>query len=480
MTRQAAAARITDALLDAQPWQADPLADDTIARILAPQSAGSDPSGAPWERIACVNQLFATWTDNASLAGWQAPAGTPPDIAQALQSYLQAGHALPSWADAERVERAEALFMDHGALSCVLLFCSSLPECYVIPDLASVLHVAGELEQHTEHRIRSTAAMIFPVMMHGGLTRADGAGVAQVLKVRLIHATIRHLILRGAPVPGRPVGEVPPLERPADASLYQTLYTHGWHVGRDGLPCNQAELAYTLLTFGYVFLRSLRRLGLAFTAADEEAYLHAWNVVGHVLGIDNSLMAHTMDEAADLLERLQARGRAQVTQPDARPALAAALMTTMEQAIPWRIARPFPRLMTRYLCGRATSAELALNRQRAPWPSWLLFWALLGACRLVDTVARWVWPQFSLSRSFTRVLGYHLLVKMLMDQTRPLKLPAQVLHQLGRCVAGWSDDPRAPRWLNRLEDRLTTTGSWLSAGTHGTGGAPAAASGMPR
>jgi hypothetical protein len=62
-----------------------------------------------------------------------------------------------------------------------------------------VLHVAGQLEAHTEHRIRQTAAMVFPVMLRGGLTDPSGCGVAQVLKVRLIHATIRHLILHGDP-----------------------------------------------------------------------------------------------------------------------------------------------------------------------------------------------------------------------------------------------------------------------------------------
>ena len=66
--------------------------------------------------------------------------------------------------------------MDHGALSCILLFCASLPECYVVPDLSSVLHTTGQLEQNTEYRIRSTAAMIFPVMLHGGLSHR-GAGV---------------------------------------------------------------------------------------------------------------------------------------------------------------------------------------------------------------------------------------------------------------------------------------------------------------
>ena len=116
-----------------------------------------------------------------------------------MQHYLREGQFLPPWADRAKIERAEVLFMDYGALSCTLLFCASLPECYVIPDLSAVLHAAGQLEQHTDYRIRSTAAMIFPVMMKGGLGQPDGSGVAQILKVRLIHATIRNLILRGAP-----------------------------------------------------------------------------------------------------------------------------------------------------------------------------------------------------------------------------------------------------------------------------------------
>ena len=64
-------------------------------------------------------------------------------------------------------------------LSCTLLFCASLPECYVLPDLAEVLHTTGQLEQRTDWRIRSTAAMIFPVMMRGGLTTPAGGGVAR-------------------------------------------------------------------------------------------------------------------------------------------------------------------------------------------------------------------------------------------------------------------------------------------------------------
>jgi hypothetical protein len=76
-------------------------------------------------------------------------------------------------------------------------------------------------------------------------------------------------------------------------------------------------------------------------------------------------------------------------------------------------------------------------------------------------------PGFSLSRMFTRIVGYHLLTHFLLDQTRPLNLPDQLLNPLTDTVAAWSDDPGAPGWLNRLEDRWTTTGHWRPA--HGVG-----------
>lgn len=455
-------------LLDRMQRQADPLADTTIARILGPWAAVQAQAGAAqlvaanathWQRIAQVNQLFAQWTDNRSLMGWQAKEA-PPEVALPLAAYVQGAQALPDWADPAKIARAETLFMDYGALSCILLFCSSLPECYVVPDLSAVLHVAGQLEQHTEYRIRATAAMIFPVMMKGGLTSPEGSGIAQVLKVRLIHATIRNLILHGDPLDARAGSAVAPL--PAllgSKNMHEALFAHGWDTAADGLPCNQEELAYTLLTFGFVFLRSLRRLGLGLRPDDELAYLHAWNVVGHVLGIERALMAQTMEQSETLLARMQARGRADTVAPDPRPGLGQALMQTMEQVIPLRVAKPFPVLMTRYLCGGATMQDLGIA-QRVSWLSRMLFALLMGAVRAIDWLVRLVLPDFSIARFITRVLGYQFMSKVLMDQTRPLKLPAHLLDGVGRMMESWSEDARAPGWVNALEDRLTTRGSW--------------------
>lgn len=460
---------MADAVAADPRLRADPLADDTIARILGNWDAGT-PALSRWEAIAVVNRELAGWETNGALAGWTAAADTPAPIAAALQDYVERARQLPAWVDAGKVGCAESVFVDMSMLSCTLLFCASLPECYVPADLASVLHTAGQLERHTDYRVRSTAAMIFPVMLRGGLLDAAGGGVAQVLKVRLIHATIRHLIVRGNPAEALEHGAAIHPLLPEGEGLYQTLFARGWDVNANGLPCNQEELAYTLLTFHYVFLRSLRRLGLGLTQEEEGAYLHAWNVVGHLLGIEHGLLVETMKDAEPLFARLQRDGRAiaaaryapatrkvgaasYARSTDPRPALAHALMRAMQAEIPLRSLKPFPVLLTRHLCGRETAADLGLDG-RVSLFSRALFALGMGATRAIDTVARVVRPGFSIARLATRILGYRLTVRFLMDQTRPLKLPDALLRQVGATVDDWDLDPQAPGWMNAIERRF--------------------------
>lgn len=455
--------------------QADPPADSTVASLIGRRWGDNPVTGQGAVRLAQANKLMSAWTHNAALApGWASGSGADPEVVAALEAYVAQARVLPDWADPGKIERAEAIFMEHGPLSCTLLFCSSLPECYVMPQLAEVLHIAGQLEQHTEHRIRQTAAMVFPVMMKGGLTDPEGSGVAQVLKVRLIHATIRHLILRGDPQNVR--GRVPPQERVGPArSMHSALAAHGWDVDAQGLPCSQVELAYTLLTFSYSFLKGMRTLGLGLPREDEEAYLHAWNVMGHVLGVRRELMASTMDEAAALFDALQAQAPLLPGQADPRPPLGRALVAAMAHSIRVPVLRGLPVPLTRWLVGPDIAARIGID-EHVSWATRLVFQLGRLLVGVTDGVVGLVVPGFSLSRLFTRVIGYHLLTRFLMNQTRPLALPDRVLHPMGELIAGWSDDPLAPDWVNRLEDRLTTTGDWHRRpilGVHATDGAKA-------
>jgi hypothetical protein len=46
---------------------------------------------------------------------------------------------------------------------------------------------------------------------------------------------------------------------------------------------------------------------VSLSAADEEAYLHVWNVIGYLLGVDERLLAHDMIQARELRARIERR-----------------------------------------------------------------------------------------------------------------------------------------------------------------------------
>jgi hypothetical protein len=128
-------------------------------------------------------------------------------------------------------------------------------------------------------------------------------------------------------------------------------------------------------------------------------------------------------------------------------------MAAMENELRLPILRTFPVQLTRYLCGKSVASALALPR-RVGIVSRIVFLTGLGAIRAFDAIVRLFVPQFSISRMLTRVLGYRITWRILMDQTRPLKLPDKLLHDVNTALAHWQDDPESPRWLAKIEATL--------------------------
>jgi len=414
--------------------RADPLADDIVARILDAGAAATPPL-ARWDAIALVEREAARWESNAALATWQADPATPAPIARALEDYLRQARRLPDWADAAQIGCAEAVFADTSLLACALLPCASLPESLV---------AASGLEADAGEQLRAASALLFATMRRGGLLDADGAGLAQVLRLRLSHALQRHLVVRGNPAHALAHGAAIPALLAEGPDRWRLLFARGWDVRTQGLPWNQEALAHTLLGFHYVFLRSLRRLGLGLGKEEEGAWLHAWNVVGHLLGVEGALLTATMAQAAGLCARLQrdADGVARRAKAgDPRPALAFALMRGLRDPSATRGLASFPLLLTRHLCARATVRALDLDRQVSRLAR-ARFALGLGTARVVDAVARLLCPGLSIARLATRILGYRLAPRM------------AIVPEEGGVAPDWERDARAPRWVNAIEYRF--------------------------
>lgn len=420
-------------------WHTDPISDDAVAGIIGPwnERAPMD-NAAPWANLRSAIRHFPENLCNDQLLEWKAvDTFADREVRGVLEHYVRAVGRLPAWADLDKIERASDLFMTNGAMSSVILFCSSLPECYHHPSISSLLQSSGNLEHQTAYRIRSTATMVFPVMLGGGLTQGDGCGILPVVRSRFTHSVIRNLVLRGHPADRCRVGEDGAILLPqgpwvehVDAGSdrkdpFQSLFFNGWDLARFGMPCNQEEQAYVLLCFSHVFLRGMHRMGVRLSSAQEEDFLHAWNAIGHVLGIDRRLMATSQGEAASLLSRIRSQSVQSQERNAAQPALANALINTMEEALRWTFLKPLPTLMVQHLGSSLTKVpDRQSNGPNAGKYriAGLLFSTALFLAARFDKVAAGLKIRFSIMESAIHILGRRFVVEI-------LKMDPDTLHR---------------------------------------------------
>jgi len=356
----------TDEYLTQQRQSADPIGDAAIRTIFERRDIK--------ELDAFMGRLVA---DDS----------IPADLPDEIRSFLAETSALPSWASVEQMRAAARLFNIYGGVSLASLVCASLPQCYTMRTGVRILALTSQLGAHTNRRLHQTAAMVMAVMGHHAL-EPDGYGVRQTQKVRLVHAAIRYRIMSalGADGMSRAAGaEVPVLVQGAVRSVNDVIAHAGfdWQIARDGLPINQEDLAFTLLTFGHVIPQSMRTLGVKLTNQEYEAFLHSWNVSGFVLGVNEDLMAHTVAEAEDLFARIQAR-QAGPSPEGAR--LTDSLLRVVEKDIlRLPVLKPLGPVLTRVLVGDKTAAMLGLDVRH---PRLVVgFHRLLAACVRVLQIA---------------------------------------------------------------------------------------------
>lgn len=289
--------RFSDELLDSMRLRGDDAADAVVREVFARGE------------VAAVDALMAhLGRDDAP-----PPAGLPAIVT----TYLEDTAALPPH-DTEAVRRAEDLFASHGPEILVTLGFYALPASYAARKGVQVLHRTAYLQRRPMRRVFETTQMVLDVMRPGGLS-ARGTGVRTAQKVRLLHASVRHLLtVRSEAAPW-----------PADL----------------GVPINQEDLAGTLMTFSHVVLDGLSKLSCALTPDDEEAYQAAWAVVGHLMGIDAQLIPSSGEEAKQLTQAIYRR---QIAASKEGTELTLALLEGFESLVPVPVLRRMPSALLHY------------------------------------------------------------------------------------------------------------------------------------
>ena len=185
--------------------------------------------------------------------------------------FVAKSRTLPDWADSEKMVEGSRFFIRHSDTIMSLLGLLSLPYCYAAADGAMVLYLTERLRDRPAKRLSDTADFIWDVMAPDAFNK-EGKGFASCMKIRLTHSLARHYVSR----------------------------SNTWPEDF-GMPVNQEDMAGTNLAFSLIVVRGLRKLGMAVSYEEQQSFMHLWNVVGYLLGLDEDLIPQD-GKSATLLE----------------------------------------------------------------------------------------------------------------------------------------------------------------------------------
>ena len=307
MTGGNESSRWTDALLDRMRELGDPVADAPVAAVF--ERGGVD----------AVSAIMRTLVRNDE--------PVPEELPDEIRAYLVESLRLPDWADMGKIKRAQQLFETWGVLITLCLFCASLPGSYAAARGVKVLYLTARLDTDARRRVMETGQFLMDVLAVGGLDE-HGKGRRTIQRVRLMHAAVRHLIkARNEKTPGM------------------------WHP-EWGTPINQEDMAGSLLTFSYVVAEPMPRLGVRVSAKDVDAYLHLWNVIGHLMGVRDELLVHGGDDATALVDAI--RRRQFMASPEGQD-MTSALLDLLDELTPLRRFDDTIPPLIRHLIGDETA-----------------------------------------------------------------------------------------------------------------------------
>lgn len=267
-----------------------------------------------------------------------------PNPSPALRAFFEAVDRVPDWVDPRKLRLGARTYQRTGQSMMFVLSAWSLMNGYHSSAAVKPLMATGQLDAAAPRRLAETGRFLVEVCQTNGLERF-APGFQTAVRVRLMHAIVRQLLLRKG----------------------------NWRTDDWGLPINQADMVGTVIEFSLLFLEGCRVMGFHFEPRESEAVVHLWRYVGHLSGVDPELLEELSTEArgvrfAELVKLVQPG-------PDQDSIdLAAAL-----RVVPRRLASsPVERLLApftiRYHDGltRVFNGDRVADALRIPNPRWKL------------------------------------------------------------------------------------------------------------
>jgi hypothetical protein len=228
------------AAMGAALWRGDPLADELVL----------------WMHEVGMARAWGTFEK-----ALKDPDGALQSQPQPLQRFITATRRWPEWVDAEKLALGARALQCSGLHGMMVLRDAGLMSGYQASAINKTLIMTGSLHKGAQRRVAETTAWWLACTEDGGM-RPGAPGFQMTLRVRLMHAMVRH----------------------------QLSQSPQWDADEFGLPVNQLDMQVTYLAFSVVQLIALKATGVWLTKRESEAVMHLWRYIGWLMGVDEDLL----------------------------------------------------------------------------------------------------------------------------------------------------------------------------------------------
>ncbi|MFC4056792.1 oxygenase MpaB family protein [Planomonospora corallina] len=214
-----------------------------------------------------VNALLRTWTKN----GQPLPDGLPAD----LRDFMEKARSMPAWADRGKLATAVEFNDKRGLYLGVLYgFASGMISTVIPKEARAVYYSQGGADM--KDRISKTAKLGYDIGSRNAYDD-DGEMIVTCVKTRLVHAAVRHLL------PKSP---------------------HWQGAADEEIPISQADMMVTWHSLPTTVMKHLTSWKVPIPDHESVAFLHSWQLAGHMLGIRDEYIPASWAEANSQAEQV--------------------------------------------------------------------------------------------------------------------------------------------------------------------------------
>ena len=194
------------------------------------------------------------------------------DAPATLHELVRELESPPSWVDLPALDAGIRMFHRNSQLTLGAFVGGVLVEGFSTT-ISKSFFITGRLRDQGVRRLKQNNRHMIELFMPGGLERS-GDGWKLSVRVRLIHAQVRHLLMQ----------------------------SDDWDVESMGVPISSANMGFAITAFSARLLKHLKSLGAVFDDEEGESFIAVWRYSGYLMGIPETILFREEEDALRLFE----------------------------------------------------------------------------------------------------------------------------------------------------------------------------------